>query len=75
MNYYAKLAAVITRVLGALLLLTGIMGVVYWLLAGLLLDKASPDLALQSARILSSGIFVVEGGSGDVLKSLIYMVV
>lgn len=61
MNHYAKLAAVITRVLGALIALTGVMGVVYWFVAGLFLDKTSPELAWQSARILSAGIFIVVG--------------
>ncbi len=61
MNHYSKLAVVIIRVLGALLVLTGIMGVMYCLLAGLLLDKTSPDLAYQSSRVLSAGIFMAIG--------------
>jgi predicted membrane channel-forming protein YqfA (hemolysin III family) len=61
LNHYSKLAAVIVRVSGALFVLTGAMGVVYWFMAGLLLDKTSPELDWQSARILSAGIFVVVG--------------
>jgi uncharacterized membrane protein YczE len=61
MNHYARLATVITRMLGALIALSGLMGIVYWLVAGFFLDRASPELVWQSARVLSAGIFVVAG--------------
>lgn len=61
LNHYSKLAVVIVRVLGAQFALIGTMGAAYWLVAGLLLDETSPELAWQSARILSAGIFVVVG--------------
>lgn len=61
MNHYAKLAAMIIRVMGALITLTGIMGFAYWVSAGLILDQRSPELAWQNARLLSSGVFAIVG--------------
>lgn len=61
MNHYAKLATVVTRLVGALLTLIGVMGMVFWFVGGLLLDKTSPELAWQSARVLSAAIFLIVG--------------
>lgn len=47
--------------MGALLALVGAMGLVYWFVAGLFLDKNSPELAWQGSRILSAVIFAVVG--------------
>jgi len=51
----------IIRVLGVIIALIGVMGFVYWGLATLFLEHVSPERAVQGARVLSSGVFIVVG--------------
>jgi len=62
MNHYSNIAAIIIRLLGILMLLMGLMGLVYSILAGIFLGAKSPEIAWQSARALSSVIFILVGG-------------
>jgi len=61
MGHYAKLAAMIIRVLGVIIALIGVMGFIYWGLAGLFLAQVSPERMVQGARVLSSTVFILVG--------------
>jgi len=61
MGHYAKLAAMIIRVLGVIIALIGVMGFIYWGLAGLFLEQVSPERMVQGARLLSSTVFILVG--------------
>ena len=61
MGHYAKLAAMIIRVLGVIIALIGVMGFVYWGLAGVFLEQATPERSVQVARVLSSAEFMGVG--------------
>ena len=61
MGHYAKLAAMIIRVLGVIIALIGVMGYIYWGLAGMFLEQVSPERVVQGARVLSSTVFIFVG--------------
>lgn len=61
MNHYSKLATSIVRLLGVLAALLGLMGFLYAGLVPLILSGGSPEQAWQSARLLSSAIFLIAG--------------
>ena len=61
MNHYAKLATTVIRLLGVLSALLALMGFLYAALVPFFLNGTSPELAWQSARLLSAAIFLVVG--------------
>lgn len=61
MYEYAKLATLLIRLIGLAIIIVGLIGILYWLIAGVTLKAESPELARQGARTLSAVVFILAG--------------